>query len=219
MTTPMEPCLKLTKDEGKLLEDATLFRQLVGSLFYLTITRPDILYSVGVISQFMEKLRESHLIAAKRILRYVKSTLNFRLLYKQHASFSLTDFVDTDWAGNVNDRRSTTGYCFNIGSTTVSWYIKKQIIVAISSCEVEYVAATMATQELFHARTKHIKTHYHFVREKVLTKDIQLQKIRTEDQVADIFTKALGKAKFEVFRSALGVVDIKFALRGSVANQ
>ncbi|XP_048229097.1 secreted RxLR effector protein 161-like [Ricinus communis] len=147
MTTPMEPCLKLTKDEGKLLEDATLFRQLVGSLFYLTITRPDISYSVRVISQFMDKPRESHLIAAKRILRYVKSTLNFGLLYMQHASFLLTGFVDADWAGDVNDRRSTTRYCFNTGSAAVSWYSKKQTTVALSSCEAEYVAATMATQE------------------------------------------------------------------------
>lgn len=71
---------------------------------------------------------------------------------------------------------------------------------------------------MFHAHTKHIETHYHFVREKVLTQDIQLQKIRTDDQVADIFTKALGKARFEVFRGALGIVDSKLALSGSVAN-
>ncbi|XP_039063695.1 secreted RxLR effector protein 161-like [Hibiscus syriacus] len=209
MTTPMEPCLKLTKDEGKLLEDETLFRQLVGSLFYLTITKPDISYSVRVIYQFMEKPRESHLIAAKRILHYVKSTLNFGLLYKHHASFSLTGFVDADWADDVNDRHSTTGYCFNTGSTTVSWCSKNKTIVALSSCEAEYVAATMAIQEcillkrliqetfyvldypvpihcdnesaiklaenrVFHARTKHIETLYHFVREKVLTQDIQL---------------------------------------------
>jgi len=71
---------------------------------------------------------------------------------------------------------------------------------------------------VFHARTKHIETHYHFVREKVLTQDIELQQIGTGDQVADIFTKALAKAKFEVFRSALGVVNCKSALRGSVTN-
>lgn len=165
----------------------------------------------------------------------------------------LTGFVDVDWAGDSNDKRSTTGYCFNMGSAAISWCSKKQTTVALSSCEAEYVAATMATQEciwlkrliqemfsaldypipihcdnesaiklagnpVFHARTKHIETHYHFVREKVLAQDIQLQKIRTEDQVADIFTKALGKAKFEVFRDALGIVDSKFALRGSVAN-
>jgi len=201
----------------------------------------------------MDKPCEGHLIAAKRILRYIKGILNFGLVYKQHTHFILSGFVDADWAGNVNDRRSTTGYCFNTGSAAVSWCSKKQATVALSTCEAEYVAATMATQEclwlkrlikemisgsnyvvfihydnesaiklagnpVFHARTKHIETHYHFVREKVLTQDIELKKIGTEDQVADIFTKALTKAKFEVFRSALGVVDSKFALRGSVRN-
>ncbi|CAA0816600.1 cysteine-rich RLK (RECEPTOR-like protein kinase) 8 [Striga hermonthica] len=109
MTTPMESCLKLAKDGGKLLEDATFFHQLVGSLFYLTITRPNICFGVGVISQFMDKPRETHLIAAKRILRYIKSTLNFGLRYKKDISFSLSGFVDADWAGDINDRRSTTG--------------------------------------------------------------------------------------------------------------
>ncbi|RWR74934.1 Integrase, catalytic core [Cinnamomum micranthum f. kanehirae] len=253
MDTPMDPSLKLIKDGGRLLKDATLFRQLVGSLFYLTITRPDISFPVGVVSQFMDKPRESHFIAAKRILRYIKGTLNFGLFYQQHTPFMLTGFVDADWAGDLNDRCSTTGYCFNMGSAAISWCSKKQTTVALSSCEAEYVAATMATQEciwlkrliqemfsaldypipihcdnesaiklagnpVFHARTKHIETHFHFAREKVLTQDIQLQKIRTDVQVADIFTKALGKAKFEVFRDALGIVDRKFALRGSVAN-
>ena len=71
---------------------------------------------------------------------------------------------------------------------------------------------------MFHARTKHIEVHHHFVREKVLNQEIDLQKIRSEDQVADIFTKALGRAKLEEFRAALGVVDSKFSLRGSVEN-
>ncbi|XP_019149876.1 PREDICTED: uncharacterized protein LOC109146678 [Ipomoea nil] len=147
MTTPIEPGLKLTKDRGKKLEDATLFCQLVGSLFYLTITRPDISYSVGVISQFMTEPHDSHFVAAKRILRYVKGTLNLGLLYKPCAPFLLNGFVDADWARDVNDRRSTTGYCFNIGSAAISWCSKKQSTVALSSCEAEYVASTMATQE------------------------------------------------------------------------
>ena len=79
-------------------------------------------------------------------------------------------------------------------------------------------AIKLAGNPVFHARTKHIETHYHFVREKVLTEDIELHKIQTKDQVADIFTKALAKAKLEVFRSALGVVSRQFALRGSVKN-
>lgn len=201
----------------------------------------------------MDKPCEGHFIAAKRILRYVKGTLSFGLMYKQQVPFVLSGFVDADWVGDVNDRRSTSGYCFNAGLVVVLWCSKKQVIVALLSCEAEYVAATMATQEciwlkrliqelssafnysvsihcdnksaiklvrnsVFHARTKHIETHYHFVQEKVLTQDIKLLKIRTEDQVVDIFTKALVKAKFEEFREALGVVNSKFALRGSVTS-
>src|SRR5438876_10168660 len=85
-----------------------------------------VLYSVGVISQFMERPCEGHLVAAKRILRYVKGTLSYGLFYKQNVNFSLTGFVDADWAGDVNDRRSTTGFCFNTGSAAISWCSKKQ---------------------------------------------------------------------------------------------
>ncbi|KAK3003520.1 hypothetical protein RJ639_018195 [Escallonia herrerae] len=186
MSTPMEPNLKLKKHEGKLLEEGRKFRQLVGSLIYLTITRPDIVYSVGVVSQFMDKPQISHLNAAKRILRYVKGTLEYGLRYKKSDRFILSGFVDADWAG----------------SAAISWYSKKQQNVTLSSTEAEYVAATMATQEcvwlkrlisdiyakveyvipihcdnesaiklaenpVFHARTKHIEVQHHFVREKM----------------------------------------------------
>ncbi|XP_042009067.1 secreted RxLR effector protein 161-like [Salvia splendens] len=154
MTTPMESYLKLAKDEGKLLADATLFRQLVGSLFYLpitrphlSITRPDISFSVGVISQFMGKPREPQLIAAKRILRYIKNTLHFILHYKQGTSFLLSGFVDADWAGDMNDRRSTIGYCFDRGSAAISWCSKKQSTVALSNCEADGCSRVYLAQE------------------------------------------------------------------------
>ncbi|XP_057990595.1 uncharacterized mitochondrial protein AtMg00810-like [Hevea brasiliensis] len=229
--TPMEPHLKLMKNEGQELKDAGKFRQLVGSLIYLTTTRPEIAYSVGVISQFMQNPRTSHLDAAKRILRYFKGTTNYDLLYKKESSFLLKGYTDPDWAGNANDRRSTSGYYFSVGSAAISWCSKKQPTVALSSTEAEYMAATMATQEcvwlkhlmgdisgavdyavqiqcdnesavrlaanpVFHARTKHIEVRHHYIREKVLDREIELKGISTLDQVADIFTKALGKAKF-----------------------
>ncbi|KAK2979414.1 hypothetical protein RJ640_029963 [Escallonia rubra] len=105
MSTPIEPNLKLKKDEGKLLEEGRKFRQLVGSLIYLTITRPDIAYSVGVVSQFMDKPQIPHLNVAKKILRYVEGTLEYGLRYKKSDSFLLSGFIDTDWAGDVNDPR------------------------------------------------------------------------------------------------------------------
>lgn len=120
MATPMEPNLKLRKDEGKLLINALKFRQLVGSLIYLTITRPVISYAVSVVSQYMQSPTLVHLDAAKRILRYVKGSLEYGLLYKKEESFCLSGYTDADWAGDVNDRRSTTGYCFSTGSSMVS---------------------------------------------------------------------------------------------------
>lgn len=104
VSTRMEPSLKLRTAEGDVLQDVTLFRQMVGSLFYLTITRPDIAYSVCIISQFMQQPCLNHLVATKRILRYVKRTMNYGLFYKQQESFSLYGFTDADWAGDVNDK-------------------------------------------------------------------------------------------------------------------
>ncbi|KAA3460853.1 Retrovirus-related Pol polyprotein from transposon TNT 1-94 [Gossypium australe] len=138
-TSPMELNIKLFRNEEKPLENATLFRQLVGSLFYLTITRFNIAFSVGVISQFME----IHLIAAKRILYYIKGTLSYRLMYAQSKPFSLSGFIDVDWAGDENDRCSTTSFYFTTGSAAISWC---STTVALSSCKAENVAATMATQ-------------------------------------------------------------------------
>uniref|UniRef100_A0A3Q7GEK1 Reverse transcriptase Ty1/copia-type domain-containing protein n=1 Tax=Solanum lycopersicum TaxID=4081 RepID=A0A3Q7GEK1_SOLLC len=133
------------KDEGQSLKDAMMFRQLVGSLIYLTITRPEICYSVGV---FMHSPTTFHLDAGKRILRYVKGSLSHGLWYKRCAMYLLGKFTDANWAGDSNDRRSTLGNCFSTRSPVVSWCSKKQDIVALSTIEAEYIAATMAAQEL-----------------------------------------------------------------------
>lgn len=145
--TPMEPHLKLMKAEGKPLKDAKEFQQLVGSLIYLTITRPQIAYSVGIVSQFMHCPRSSHLNAARQIFRYVKGLLDYGFMYKRHEKFMLDGFTDADWAGDTNDRHSISGYCFSTGLAMVSWCSKKQPVVTLSSTEAEYVAATMAAQE------------------------------------------------------------------------
>ncbi|XP_047259064.1 secreted RxLR effector protein 161-like [Capsicum annuum] len=160
METPMEMNLKMKKDEGKLLKDARSFRQVVGSLIHLTITRPEIAYSVGVISQFMQDPRTPHLEAAKRILCYIKGSVDYgKTVFSKTNSLAGSDavkkggvtvlqgFTDVDWAGDTAGRRSTSRYCFNLGSVAVSWCSKKQSTVAFSSTEAEYIAATMAAQE------------------------------------------------------------------------
>jgi hypothetical protein len=121
---------------------------MVGSLNYLTTTRPDISYSVSVLSQFMEKPHESHWNAAKEVLMYLKGTLDYGIKYTDASNVELIGYSDSDWARNMDDRRSTIGYAFNIGSRVVSWSSKKQPTVSLSSIEAEYKALCATTCEV-----------------------------------------------------------------------
>ena len=113
--TPMEHGLKLSKYEGGKEVDANQYRSLIGSLRYLTNTRPDIAYSVGIVSRYMERPRESHLKAAKRILRYVQGTKEVGLLYSKTNEFKLKGYSDSNWCGDIDDRKSTGGSVFFMG--------------------------------------------------------------------------------------------------------
>lgn len=142
---PMEYKLQLDKDEGGELVDATEYRSTVGGLRYLTHTRPDISFAVGVVSRFMGTPTVKHNQAVKHILRYVKGTIDFGLVYKYERNEKiLLGFSDSDLAGDVVDRRSTGGMCFYLNKSLVSWTSQKQRVVALSSCEAEYMAATTA---------------------------------------------------------------------------
>ena len=146
-TTPMEPGLKLSAQSSSPLVDETLFRQLVGSLIYLTATRPDISFAVSYISRFMSAPKADHWIAAKRVLRYVRGTLDYGLLYTRSSDPTLSGYTDSDWAGSVDDRKSTAGYVFSLGSGAITWASKKQQAVALSSTEAEYRGAVKASCE------------------------------------------------------------------------
>ena len=125
-----------------------MYKKMVGSLIYATLTRPDMCHDVGVLSQFMQVPRKPHLYAARRALRYVKSTLNYGLFYEYGAEIEVFGYTDADWTGSTYDRRSTSGYVFSIGSATMSWSSKKQPTVALSSTEREYREAAMAACEI-----------------------------------------------------------------------
>jgi Reverse transcriptase (RNA-dependent DNA polymerase) len=141
VNTPVESGTKLSRyDEGKAV-DATLYRSLVGSLRYLTCTMPDIAYGVGLVSRYMEEPKMTQWKAIKRILRYVKGTLSHGLFYSYTNEFDLVGYSDSDWSENLDDRKSTLGFVFFMGSTTFTWLSKKQPIVTLSTCEAEYVAA------------------------------------------------------------------------------
>lgn len=142
---PMDPKEQLINDEGGKAVNATKFKSMVGGLRYLVHTRPDIAYSVGIISRFMERPTVLHQNAAKRILRYVQGTLQFGLVYtKDSGNHVLTGYADNDLAGSWDDRKSTGGMCFYLNDSLITWVSQKQRCVALSSCEAEFMAATAA---------------------------------------------------------------------------
>ncbi|KZV25304.1 retrovirus-related Pol polyprotein from transposon TNT 1-94 [Dorcoceras hygrometricum] len=147
MGTPMNSKERLCKEDGTEKTDLAYFRSLIGCLMYLTATRPDILNSVSILSRFMHCAIEEHLKAAKRVLRYVKGTCDFGIKYTRSKEFKLVGFSDSDWGGSIDDMKSTSGYCFTLGSGVFSWSSKKQEIVAQSTAEAEFIAATAAVNQ------------------------------------------------------------------------
>ena len=123
--TPMSPNVKLTVDLlGKNI-DSSLYRSMIGSLLYLTTSRPDISYSEGVCARYQANPKESHMIALKRIIRYVKTTADFGVWYNKYTNVVLARYSNTDWVGNADDRKSTSRGCFYVGNNLVSWMSKK----------------------------------------------------------------------------------------------
>jgi hypothetical protein len=149
-SSPAETNVKLVmnEEEGEEeLVDPTLFKQNVGSLRYLCNSGPDIACEVGMISRFMSEQRVSHLLAAKRVMRYIKGTLEFGILFPKcldENSMELVAYSDVDWCGDKQDRKSTSGYLFKFLNGPISWCAKKQPVVALSTCESEYIAGCMA---------------------------------------------------------------------------
>jgi len=138
---PIVPGCKLSKDEEGTKVDASMFKQVVGSLMYLTATRPDLMYGVSLISRFMSCPTEQHWLAAKRLLRYLMGTMNLGIFYKKGGCKQLIAYSDSDFVGDIDDRKSTTGCVFIISSGAVSWSSKKQSVVSLSTTKAEYIAA------------------------------------------------------------------------------
>lgn len=225
--------------------NTTQFKSLVGGLRYLVHTRPDIAYAVGVVSRYMEHPTNLHMNAAKRILRYVKGTLGFGLVYAKGAgNYILKGFSDSDLAGNLEDRKSTGGMAFYLDDSLITWVSQKQRCVALSSCEAEFMAATaaacqgvwlrnllgqitdtklgpvviyvdnksaidLAKNPVFHGRSKHIDIRYHFIRECVERKEVEVRHISSENQRADVLTKAMSAIKFDRMRALLGLKNLQ----------
>ena len=146
--SPLEVNARYTPSDGTPLPDPALFRSVVGSLVYLTITRPDIAYVVHIVSQFISSPTSIHWAAVMRIIRYLRGTLYQSLLFSSTSSLELRAFSDADWAGDPTDRKSTTSYCVFLGDSLISWKSKKQDAVSRSSTEAEYRAMASTTCEI-----------------------------------------------------------------------
>jgi len=242
--TPLPSTQKLSIKDGQLLcaQDATRYRSIVGALQYLTLTRPDISFAVNKVCQFLHAPTSTHFSAVKRILRYVRGTVKLGLHIRKSKSMMVSAFSDADWAGCVDDRRSTGGFAVFLGENLISWTARKQATVSRSSTEAEYKALANATAEMmwiqklltelriphqkvarlwcdnlgakylsanpiFHARTKHIEIDFHFVRERVAQKLLEVRFISSSDQLADGFTKSLSTVKLLQFRRNLNLVS------------
>eukprot|EP00257_Ricinus_communis_P026410 XP_025013824.1 uncharacterized protein LOC112535474 [Ricinus communis] len=143
----MVPNLQLTKD-GELFKDSERYKRLVGKLNYLTVTRPDIAYSVSVVSHYISSPTVNHWTAVEQILCYLKGAPGRGILYGNHGHNRIECFSDVDWVGSKDDRRSTSGYCVFVGGNLVSWKSKKQYIVSRSSAESEYRAMAKSVCEI-----------------------------------------------------------------------
>jgi hypothetical protein len=243
VNTPLPSVEKISATEGDPLgpEDSTNYRSVVGALQYLTLTRPDISFAVNRACQFLHQPTTTHWSLVKRILRYVQGTIKLGLGINKSKSMLVSAYSDADWAGSVDDRRSTGGFAVFLGDNLISWSARKQATVSRSSTEAEYKALADATAEMmwvqklltelkvqhppaarlwcdnigatymtanpvFHARTKHIEIDFHFVRERVAQRLLEVRHVSTHDQLADGFTKSLSLSKLVDFRNNLNLV-------------
>lgn len=145
--TPMDAGLKFEKNSTSTPVNKESYQRLVGKLIYLSLTRPDIAYPVSIISQHMSNPREEHMEAANRVLRYLKFTPGFGLIFKKNQDRSVKIYTDSSWAGELTDRKSVSGYCSFVWGNLVTWRSKKQTVVSRSSAESEYRAMALGICE------------------------------------------------------------------------
>ena len=241
--TPIEQNHRLSLSKSAFLPNPAVYRRLVGRLIYLLSTRPDLCYSVNLLSQFMKTPRVDHLEAAYRVVRFLKGSPGRGILLSSDPDLTLTAYCDSDWNSCPITRRSLSGYVTFVGGSPILWRTKKQDTVSHSSAEAEYrsmrnalcevqwlkkllpdlgcpaaapvrlfcdsqAAIHIATNPVFHERTKHVESDCHAVRDAVQNGTLAIVHVGTDDQIADILTKALGRDQFEKLSSKLGICEL-----------
>ncbi|GJT21197.1 putative ribonuclease H-like domain-containing protein [Tanacetum coccineum] len=240
-STPTDLEKPLVKDADADDVDEHLYRSMIGSLMYLTASRPDIMFAVCACARFQVSPKTSHLLAVKRIFRYLKGKPSLGLWYSKDSPLELIAYTDSDYAGATLDRKSTTGGCQFLGNRLISWQCKKQTVVATSTTEAEYVAAASCCGQVLwiqnqlldygynfmntviyidntsticiienpvqHSKTKHIEIRHHFIRDCNTKKLIQMAKIDTQLNVADLLTKGFDAGRFQYLVSSIGMLN------------
>nr|GEU93582.1 putative ribonuclease H-like domain-containing protein [Tanacetum cinerariifolium] len=231
--TPMVEKFKLDEDTQGKAVDPTHYRRMVGTLMYLTASRPDLTYVICMCARYQAKPIEKHLHAVKRIFIYLRGTVNRGLWYPKDSSIALTAYANADHAGCQDTRRSTSGSIQLLGDRVVSWSSKRQKSTVISGTEAEYIASSgcyaqvlwmrsqltdydkipiyydnksaiaLCCNNVQRSRSKHIDIRFHFIKEQVENEVVELYFVNTEYQLADIFTKALCRERIEFFINKL----------------
>nr|GEV32891.1 hypothetical protein [Tanacetum cinerariifolium] len=194
--TPMEIKDKLDLDQNGTPFDATKYRSMIGALMYLTSSRPNIVHATCLCARYQAKPTEKHLKEVKRIFRYLDGTVNMGLWYTKDSGFELNGFSDVDNAGCKDTFKSTFGGDQFLEEKLVRWFLKKQDCTALSTAEAKYVSLSacsiaISCNPIQHSRTKHIAVRYHLIKERVEKGTIELCFVKTDYQLADLFTKAL----------------------------
>nr|GEX89253.1 ribonuclease H-like domain-containing protein [Tanacetum cinerariifolium] len=197
------PCKTPVDTESKFGSDGdpTLYRSLAGALRYLTFTRPDLSYVVQQVCLYMHDPRDSYFTALKRILRYVRGTLDYGLQLHVSSTTQLTAYTDADWAGCPVTRRSTFGYCVFLSDNLLSWSAKRQVILSRFSAEAEYRGVANVVVVAWIRNLLYI----HFVRDFVAKGEVRVLHVPSHFQYANTFTRGLPDALFLEFRSSLNV--------------
>nr|GEY77569.1 copia protein [Tanacetum cinerariifolium] len=241
MKTSMSTETKLTRDKEGESVDNTKYRGMIGSLLYLTASRPDIMFSVFLCALFQDDPKTSHLEAVKRIFQYIKGTMHLELWYRKGSGIETIMYADSDYAGDYVDRKSTSGVFTFMGCCLTSWFLKKQTDFSIFTTEAKYVSVGKACQQALwmkqalvnygvrledipimcdnkgaidlsknpvqHSRTKNIEIRHHFLRDNVQKGNISIEKVSSEDNIADILTKPLKREPFNYLRLGLEIME------------
>ena len=185
VNTPIEYGVKMSKNNEEDKINSTTFKNLVGSLRYLTCIIPYILFRVGFVRKFIETLTITHLKALKRIIQYIKDTIDFDLFYEYSNNFELVDYSDINWSEDMDDRKRTTCFVFYMGNTIFTWSLKKQHIVTLSTCEAKYVGTTTCI--------------YHFIWLRRLLKELRIPQEKPVEIYVDNSAVIITLANNQVF--------------------